>query len=95
MQSASDLHKEWTDGDEPGVNPQRVKRLRAGIREYTDYSPPRQIDDIAEWVEEKGEDVAAGLEAAADGESDEEDDADDPLPDPDPAPELGPEEDDE
>lgn len=38
---------------EEGLRPQRIQRLRAEFREYTDLEPPRGHHDVEEWYRRK------------------------------------------
>lgn len=70
---ASELLEEWTSGEQSGMRPQRVQRVREDLREYTDLPIPRRIPEIESYVERMKGEITKQLKAAAEDEADESD----------------------
>lgn len=71
--NAQELYEEWTAGEENGLRPQRVKRLRDDFEEAIGLPVPRRVPEIENWLDVMQSQVTRKLgQAAAEFEEEEE-----------------------
>lgn len=63
--NAQELYEEWTDGESPGIRPQRAKQVREELAEYTGYPIPRRLPAIEALIEGHKPQISKRLREAA------------------------------
>lgn len=62
------LAHEWHDGD-AGLRAMRAKHYHGALREAVGERPPRQVDELEEWLEEHHDEISEALAGSDDGDA--------------------------